>query len=32
VKHTVDNSLPPTHCVVCGNDHGGGDKNFKAAN
>lgn len=27
VKHTVDNSLPPTACGVCKGTHGGGDKN-----
>ena len=27
VKHTVDNSLPPTPCPVCKASHGGGDKN-----
>lgn len=29
VKHTVDNSLPPTLCPVCNYSHGGGDKNEK---
>lgn len=32
VKHTVDNSLPPTHCAVCNGTHGGGERNVKAAN
>lgn len=27
VKHTVDNSEPATDCKVCGNKHGGGDRN-----
>jgi hypothetical protein len=27
VKHTVDNSQPPTYCKLCRNMHGGGDKN-----
>lgn len=27
VKHTVDNSLPPTACPVCKGTHGGGDRN-----
>jgi mono/diheme cytochrome c family protein len=27
VKHTVDNSLPPTPCPVCKTSHGGGDRN-----
>ena len=29
VKHTVDNSLPPTPCPVCKTSHGGGDKNHR---
>ncbi len=31
VKHTVDNSLPPTLCPICKTQHGGGDKNSAAA-
>jgi hypothetical protein len=27
VRHHVDNSEPPTPCKVCGQTHGGGDKN-----
>ena len=27
VKHTVDNSLPPTYCKLCRHKHGGGDQN-----
>jgi mono/diheme cytochrome c family protein len=27
VKHTVDNSLPPTYCKLCRHQHGGGDQN-----
>jgi mono/diheme cytochrome c family protein len=27
VKHTVDNTEPPTDCSRCGLKHGGGDKN-----
>jgi hypothetical protein len=27
VRHAVDNSLPPTHCRLCGADHGGGERN-----
>ncbi len=27
VKHTVDNSLPPTYCKLCRMKHGGGDRN-----
>ena len=27
VKHTVDNTEPPTQCKLCGMKHGGGDKN-----
>jgi mono/diheme cytochrome c family protein len=27
VKHTVDNSLPPTACARCGQKHGGGERN-----
>jgi len=27
VKHTVDNSQPPTYCKLCRNMHGGGEKN-----
>ncbi len=26
-KHTVDNSLPPTDCQLCGTKHGGGERN-----
>lgn len=26
-KHVVTNGVPPTHCRVCGLDHGGGDRN-----
>ena len=29
VKHYVDNSEPPTMCVICKAMHGGGDKNQK---
>ena len=29
VRHTVDNSLPPTLCPIDGTMHGGGDKNVK---
>jgi mono/diheme cytochrome c family protein len=29
VKHTVDNSLPPTYCKRCRQTHGGGDKNHE---
>lgn len=31
VRHTVDNSLPPTACPLCKGTHGGGDKNGQAA-
>jgi mono/diheme cytochrome c family protein len=27
VKHRVDNTLPPTYCKVCKQNHGGGDQN-----
>jgi mono/diheme cytochrome c family protein len=27
VKHTVDNTEPPTACKLCGTKHGGGEKN-----
>ena len=27
VKHTVDNTEPPTGCKLCGLKHGGGDRN-----
>ena len=27
VKHSVDNSLPPTKCKLCGYAHGGGERN-----
>jgi mono/diheme cytochrome c family protein len=27
VKHSVDNSLPPTKCRLCGYEHGAGDRN-----
>ena len=27
VKHTVDNTEPPTDCKLCGNKHGAGDRN-----
>jgi hypothetical protein len=27
VKHTVDNTEPPTFCRLCGNTHGYGDRN-----
>lgn len=27
LKHYVDNSEPPTYCKVCGQMHGGGDRN-----
>ncbi len=27
VKHTVDNSLPPTYCKLCRQKHGGGEQN-----
>jgi hypothetical protein len=27
VKHIVNNVDPPTHCPVCGGEHGGGDRN-----
>lgn len=27
VKHRVDNNLPPTLCKLCGQKHGGGDRN-----
>lgn len=30
-KHSVDNSLPPTLCEICGTRHGGGERNKKAA-
>ena len=30
VKHTVDNSLPPTRCPVCKTTHGGGERNSGA--
>jgi Cytochrome c len=29
VKHLVDNTEPPTLCVICKSTHGGGDKNHK---
>jgi mono/diheme cytochrome c family protein len=29
IHHVVDNTEPPTMCVVCGSMHGGGDKNQK---
>jgi mono/diheme cytochrome c family protein len=29
VRHTVDNSLPPTLCPIDGTMHGGGNKNLK---
>ncbi len=31
VKHTVDNSLPPTPCPVCKGTHGGGERNAVAS-
>ena len=31
VKHTVDNALPPTACVLCKGTHGGGDQNVAPA-
>lgn len=31
VDHDVDNSLPPTKCARCGHEHGGGERNKKAA-
>ena len=27
VKHSVDNSRPPTKCKLCGYEHGGGERN-----
>jgi hypothetical protein len=27
VKHHVDNSLPPTYCTRCRQNHGAGDQN-----
>jgi mono/diheme cytochrome c family protein len=30
VCHRVDNTQPPTDCVLCGQKHGGGDKNKKS--
>ena len=27
VKHSVDNSLMPTKCRLCGHEHGGGERN-----
>jgi hypothetical protein len=29
VKHVVDNTEPPTLCVICNATHGGGEKNQK---
>lgn len=29
IKHYVDNSMPPTMCVLCNAAHGGGDRNKK---
>jgi hypothetical protein len=29
IRHVVDNTEPPTMCVVCNTTHGGGDKNQK---
>jgi hypothetical protein len=29
VHHVVDNTEPPTMCVICKASHGGGDKNQK---
>lgn len=31
VKHTVDNSLPPTACPLCRGTHGGGDRNVEVS-
>jgi mono/diheme cytochrome c family protein len=31
VDHYVDNSLPRTKCARCGHEHGGGERNRKAA-
>ena len=31
VDHFVDNSLPPTTCVRCNMEHGGGERNKKAS-
>jgi cytochrome c553 len=31
VDHTVDNSMPPTDCALCGHKHGGGELNKKPA-
>jgi hypothetical protein len=30
VEHCVDNSLSPTKCARCGQEHGGGGRNKKA--
>ena len=30
VDHSVDNSLPPTKCARCGQEHGGGERNTPA--
>jgi hypothetical protein len=30
VAHTVDNTLPPTQCALCGLKHGGAERNHKA--